>query len=186
MRQDVPLNFKFNEFDYTSEFQSVHANFHYHTSRFDSLTIIVDPNIMLSMMKDIIYFYKRGLVTKDEVLLLQEELYEVIEKMEILTQRGHNEESTECTLYVSYTIVDTNSVIINSEEDGWAFIDPYFFDAMYINNKYVVDQMRDRVLRTKKYSSNITLNNELQQHQFIELLRRQLDSIFEDSILVDI
>ena len=117
---------------------------------------------------------------------MQEELYEVIEKMETLTQKGHNEESTECTLYVSYTIVDTNSVIIDSNEDGWAFIDPYFFDAMYINNKYVVGQMRDRVLRTKKYSSNITLNNELQQHQFIELLRRQLDSIFEDSISVDI
>ena len=163
--QEVPLNFYLSEFSTPTQISAVHKKYKYAASKVNQITAILGPSFILSTVKEIMYFYRRRLITKDELLLLQEDLYKVISKLENDTRKGVDENGVKTDLYCSTLNITSNSIWFKSDnEEGtqfWTYTDP-----ITIYNAEVSKRHKMWIDSLLKYSTLISQSNEIQRSDF--------------------
>lgn len=163
--QDVPLNFYRSEFIIPSQISTIHKQYRYAVSKVNSMIVILCPNTIITSIKEIIYFYKRRLITRDEFLLLQNDLNLLIENLEISTQKGINENGTKIRLFYSTLNITSNCTWFNNgNETGvqlWLGSEP-----VNIYNRMISKKQQNWMESLLKYCTLISQSNEIQRSDF--------------------
>lgn len=85
--EDVPLNFYLSDFKVPQNILTLQKKFVYEYQRIKKQEMIVDNNTLRSSIKDINYFYKRELINNEELEIIQNESYQLVDHLEMLTKK---------------------------------------------------------------------------------------------------
>jgi hypothetical protein len=129
------------------------------------MNFILDTNVFLNLIKEIQYFYQRKLLSKEEMLLLKEEVLQMIEQYDDISQTGISE-TTRVQLYLSSLCVNTNTICFHYEDR----VDPLFwvftFNPVIIQNAEFISMQKKWLNSLKRRSVLITQSNEILQSEF--------------------
>ena len=175
--QKVGSNDMFSEFVLPEKITKTHKTFYEDTQMVPEITLIMDDNVFWSITKDIEYFMKRGLLTKDDVCALQTELHEMVDMLEQLSTDGASLSGAKVSIYISS--VDIEASYLHFESDNFQFSQVRIFSISAIDsyNKGLCNIQKEWIESLKKYSVLISKSGEIQRFEYLKKQREYIDKI---------
>jgi len=175
--QKIGTNDPFSSFNLPEKILDAHKVFYQDTLQIPDITIIMDNNIFWSAAKDIEYFFKRGLLSEDDVKLLQDELYDMINLLEQMTTEGVTKSGTKISIYVS--AVDLEASYLHFESGGVQFSQVRIFSISAIDshNEGLCKIQKEWIESLKKYSVLISQSGEMQRFEYLNKQREHVGKI---------
>lgn len=146
-----------------------------------SHTYIWDQDVFLNRIKIIRYYYKRNLISDEELNLIKKDFHGVIDWMERLVQSGTDETQSRYYFYLSILGVESNCILANRDNEPEAYVGSYSILPMQMTNSEVCNMLQKALCSQKKYSTLITQCNEFLQVKFFEKQRQYLNDIMNYS-----
>jgi len=181
--QEEAFSTPFSEVILTSENKQSIKRYMFDYKRISRIELIVDNNTLLSMIKEITYFYKRKLISDSELAILQSELLELIDYLERIMSEGKNDVGSHVACYLSTFNIETNYSYIQYGRKMLVKFWAYAEIPMIISDPRICLMQKDWLDSLKKYSTLITGSNELQRIQYLEMQREYINNIGKDIIL---
>lgn len=180
--EDVPLNFYLSDFKVPQDIITLQKKFVYEYQRIKKQEMIVDNNTLHSSIKDINYFYKRELINTDELRVIQDELYQLVDHLEMLTKKGVNKVGSDVLIYVSTLNIEVNSLYYESDDQSYSQLWSYFSSQVNISNTEATRNHKYWLESLKKYATLITLSDEVQRSLYLNRQRRLIANIDQDML----
>jgi len=144
------------------------------------IELIIDDNTLLSMIKEITYFYRRKLITDTDIAILQTELFDLVSFVEKFMMEGKNDLGAENICYLSKLDIETNYSYLQFNDQKIVELCIYKEIPAIISDSKVCDIMRKRLESLKKYSTLITGSNELQRTLYLDKQKEYIENIGRD------
>ena len=137
----------------------------------------MDDNVFWSATKDIEYFMKRGLLSKDDVRTLQTELHEMVDMLEQMATDGVSRSGAKVSIYISS--VDIEASYLYFESEGFRFSQVRIFSISAIDsyNEGLCNIQKEWIESLKKYSVLISKSGEIQRFEYLNKQREYIDKI---------
>lgn len=140
---------------------------------------IIDPQMMLNTVKGIQYYYKRHLVSQEEVSLIKQDLFNYLDYAEKVAQEGFNSVGSKVDVYISTLNIETNSNYSNCDDN----IESHFWCYSIIpimSNSLSINIAHKRWLESiKKYAVLITGSNEMLQSEVFRKAKEQVEEYLQ-------
>lgn len=132
---------------------------------------ILDYYFLKNTIRDIQYYYKRKLISDDEILLLQKDLFKVIDTLEYSVKQKKQTEGYANYIYVSTIQVESSGIYCKYDDKEAVNLWISYGINIRSENPEICTTYRFWFNSLKKYSSLITGCNEILQAKFIEKQR---------------
>jgi hypothetical protein len=185
---DLPIHFSFSELEIPERITIIRNKLANVVFEHNNSDLILDPNFFLNLIRDIQYYYKRGLISADELSLLKDELYDLIAHLEPIFRKGINDAGSNTYTYLSSISIDTNIVQMSYKDTITSMIwynpvYPVFEHDAYENiiyRKWLESLKKFSVLITKS-NYGLTADFIKKQQQLINNLENYCDKYETDS-----
>jgi len=173
---NLPLNFHFKDAVLPEEIYIRYKQLKQYEDKLSSCHIIIDPNVFYNLLKDIEYYYKRNLITDEELDILKKELLEYLSFFES-TARNSTETGPVYNWYISSLGIDFNS--------SFCIMDGHLFSSFYvhsINGITLTDpeacsMHRQWLYSLRKYATLVSGSNESQLADFCNKQMQLIESM---------
>ena len=168
----------FSELPVSKEIQAIRKSILDHFPSFGQREYILGRDLFSGIARRIQYFRRLKLISEKEVETLKQELSQLLQKMEMEMETGHNEKGEECSYYFSWLDVETNAICVDCGDKlialCWCFGIPSLHNNSqnYANLEWIESQ--------KKYTILISQSSEFVRSEFIERQRSFIESISEN------
>lgn len=180
---EVPLNYQFANLNIPVEIEDVRSRIHVLHEKVKKVTFIIDRDVFLNLIKEIQYFYKRNLISEEEMNILKSELFDYLDVMESILKKGVDENGTAVVVYLSlFDISCTTSYVVwnDNEEVGlWH----YYGYPVFTRDRGLSKRHREWLSSLKKYTSVISQSNEILQADFFNKQREYVKHIADNIML---
>lgn len=183
-QQNQISDLPYSQVDLSSELKEILKKIRYYYKFIKDTSIILDNNSFLALIKEITYFYKRNLITHEELQNLKSELYEVLDKFEAILINGDNGSGGKFSVYVSILNIETNYSYFHYDGNEIIKFWPNAEIPMVIHDSRVSLIEKEWLGAAKKYSVLITQSNEAQRSEYVSKQKGYIDSLGEELILV--
>lgn len=181
--KEVKLNFHFVDMVIPTEVKKVCDRIHNLQKGIKKVTLIIDKNLHLNLIKEIQYFYVRGLLNETELNMLKEQYLRYMDFSEKIVTKGTDDNGTVYEIYLSMlSINSTTSYTVWDDNEESAFWHNLCY-PLHTQNKVVVKRHIHWIESLKKYSTLITQSNELQQADFLNEQRGHVNNIADKILL---
>lgn len=181
--KEVKLNFHFADMVIPAEVKKVCDRINSLQKGIKKITLIIDKNLHLNLIKEIQYFYVRGLLDETELSKLKEQYLRYMDFSEKIVTKGVDDNGTAYEIYLSMlSINSTTSYAVWDDSEESAFWHNLCY-PLHTQNKVVVKRHIHWIESLKKYSTLITQSNELQQADFLNEQRGLVNNIAEKILL---
>ena len=175
--QKIGINDKFTTFELPKDILETHEIFCQDIQKIPKITIIMDNHIFWSAAKDIEYFYRRGLLTEEDLELLRAELHDIVNMLSEAATKGVSKSGTKMSIY--YSSVDLESSYLHFESGDWHLAQTRVFSISAIDS---YDDRLCRILKEwidslKKYSVLISRSGEIQRFEYMDKQRGYIDKV---------
>ena len=140
----------------------------------NNVVLILDMNVFLNLMKEIQYFYQRKLITGEELLLLKEDSFHLVEQYEQIVQTGKLG-SAKIQLYLSSLCANSNTIYCEYDDK----VEPLFWiftvNPVVIRNSGIISMQLKWLNSLKRQSALITQSNEILQAEFFFQQREYIE-----------
>lgn len=143
---------------------------------------IWDKYFIRSLVNDINYFYQIRLVTRDELLMLRNELFSLVNTLEQLADYGEFDTGNRVETYVSDLIFDTTYIYLSSEFVSISMSSVYFLGAFTSLEK---DACRDMINWVQGLKRSSTLISGVSQYDKIIFFEKQREIIDKGFVIND-
>jgi len=144
-------------------------------------TFILTPNICLSIIKDIQYYYQRKLISKDDLEILKKELLQFINAAENVAKTGRFEGgNSQMDFYISIPYINSNTVYFEYDDVSEVHYWIYPNSPIMVKNSTVSNIHKQWLLSLKKSSTLITQSNEILQVDFFDTQRKLIGKLTDD------
>lgn len=168
---EAPLNYYYADFVIPTEMKELCSRIAVLHTRIKKISFIIDNNLFFNLMKEIQYFYIRGLVSEAELNLLKEELHHYMDDIEKMMSRGIDNNGTSINIYLSvFHINSTTSYGAWDDNEESAFWQHYGY-PLFTRDKEITYRHKRWIDSLKKYSTVISKSNELLQADFLNRQR---------------
>lgn len=164
----IPQDVMLLQDEYVSEIKQLSAS-----------TLIFDRNVYLSCIKEIGYFYKRKLISKEEVLLLAQELLETIDTMEKIATEGKSEQGTIVKLYLSSVDVRSSYSYFEIDSNTFCQLPAFSIYSLESHNAELGVVQKEWIESFKKYSVCISEASETERFEYYEKQREIVNSLMD-------
>lgn len=177
LTQDFPLNFYFSDLVLPAHIKSLRDEYFNYFQQIKNVTFIIDENTLSRFIKEVLYYYDRKLISKEELLLIQKDLYELIDVTYRMTIRGKNDSGSTINIYLSlFDITSTSSYI---EYDDISMIRLWINTITPLNlfDSDIVAVQKKWFTSLKRQSTLITQSGEMQQSEYLNKQRTLIDEM---------
>lgn len=174
------FNYRFADIVIPPEILSVQQGIKESVSNLKNITIMLDRDVFLSIVREIQYYYNRGLISEEDVLILKEKLLKLLDFMGVTMQRGYNESGAKQLYFLSLLGIESNSgyTLYDGNEFSQYWI--YSVNFVTVNNHEICALHRNWFESLRKTSVLITKSNEILQAEFLEKQRKSIENITND------
>jgi len=196
--------FKFSYYRWMHQFQEISLKYSYsdiivpdnlvclqhqateNLKRVYSNIFIFDSNIFLNLIREIQYYYKRRLISDDDYLRLKDDLAGLVDMVENIAQTGYYISNTKYSFYLSSLNIESSS---RFTEFGEHVQSQFFIEALEpitISNPNLCAIHKKWLDSMRKYSTLISLSNEILQARYFNRQRAYIEEIAENVSLISL
>lgn len=136
---------------------------------------IWDEMILLYFVNDINYFVNIRLMTKEEALIIKEELFLLLDNLDKQTFRGAYENGNKLHLYVSRLSFETTYSYVQSEKIKLTLIKAFTLNEVASLREDAFDRIKTWVSSLKRTSTLISGSGEMQRIMFFDKQRKLIE-----------
>ncbi len=153
--------------DVQSEFVRLFANF--------SLVVIFVDDLFLPIVKDIKFFYNIGLVSENELIIMRDELYSLVELLEKYSNMGVNEKGRSMSFFVSEITFDSSYIYIE-RSDGYKIFSTNLYGLNFLGSEdtTICNIQKEWIESLTRYANCISRSGGFERTKFF---RRQRELI---------
>ncbi|MDR3217814.1 MAG: helix-turn-helix domain containing protein [Dysgonamonadaceae bacterium] len=174
------INSSFSDTVLPSEIIDIHKKINSRINLINEITVILNRDILLNLIREVRYYYNRKLISEEEVMLLKNDLTEYVNFFEKVMQKNVNESGPTYYFYLSLLDIESNCICAKFNEK---MVSQYCISA--IKSTVITDQNVCKIQQQwleslKKYSVLITQSNEILQAIFLKKQQEYIESITSD------
>jgi hypothetical protein len=139
--------------------------------KINNVVIVFSPHVFLSAIKEIQYFYRRKLLTKEELQFLKTDILDLIDLGERIAKSGCFSTGAHMDFYLSTLNIHSNSIYVQYDNVRETHLWIYSSNPMIIRNSEICDMQKKWIYSLKKHSTLITESNEILQIEFFNKQR---------------
>ena len=173
----IPIDFSFSEMKISGEVKALCNKLKEMYKGIGNFVTIIDTHTIFNDIKYIQYYYKRDLISKEELASIQEELFMLVDTIELLMRTRVTDEGNKFDFYLSSLNIESNTAY--AVYDGVAETNFWIYPVSPLRTTdKKTCAMHDQWLKSlKKYSTLITQSNELKMTQFMKAQREYISNI---------
>lgn len=156
---------------------NVHKKLSYSVKNCPKTSFIWDMNIFVSFVKEVQYFACLNLISKEDVLCLKEELYQLLTHMEALSITGEFSEGHKVFFYLSSIDFEATYTYIEKLDFQISMLRVYSINSMDSQSPQICKMQRDWIQALKRHSILISESGEAQRIDFIKRQRSVIDTL---------
>lgn len=179
---NIPLNFSLSDIHIPIETYSLYNSLYYNYMKMEEISTILDESIFSSVIREITYYYKRNIIKKDELTALKEELNQVIDRMEVLTEKGTNDAGTKINLFISSFRVESTYFCFEYNDGIYTQVWSHIMPPITMNKPEICTVQKKRIEAYKKFSILITQCNEIQRSEYLNKQRKLINGMTKDLV----
>ncbi len=160
----------------------IKINYYFHLG--DNYTFILDKDIYLNTIREIQYYYKRELISREELNQIKDDFHAYIDYVIKLAQSGANELGGKHTFYISTLNIEANNAYLKYDYTEQSIHWINSIDMVITNDHNTCIMDKKWLDSLKKYSILITKSNEMLQNNFFNQQRRYLDNIENELYII--
>jgi hypothetical protein len=150
--------------------------------KIDNCTLIINPTLISSLITEIQHDHRKGLISKQELYEIRNELTQAITELEMVATKGVSRFGKSITLFISeFSIGPTSLFFAYNQTVGSQFwtcpVTPITTFDPQISKEH-----REWLLSLKKFACSITKSNQMLQANFFEEQREHIQSLVNDKI----
>ncbi|MDR1982150.1 MAG: hypothetical protein LBQ39_11125 [Tannerellaceae bacterium] len=172
---EVPLKFYYSDVVIPQDILSVKEKLKAGGVKNRNNQLIVDPDVFSSLIKDIRYYYDRGLINDAELSMIKKDVSMLIDRMEDLVLTGFLTPKAKSDVYISSINISTTSMCMEYDRNVLSYFYEYFVNLIVIHNIEVCMLHKKWLNSQKRYATLITQSNEALQAEYFSRQREYLD-----------
>jgi len=180
--QQQPLNFCFSDVTLPDDILNLQAKLKAKTPC-GIYTCILDYCFLENTIREIQYYYKRKLISEDEMSLLQGDLYKFIDSLEDTVVHKPEIEDFQNNIYISTTPIDSSVVYCKYDEEQIISLWISYGLNICSSNPGMCNIYRSWLNSLKKYASLISGCNEALQISYINRQREYVKNIINQELI---
>lgn len=173
------LNMPYSDFVVPKKFKDMQLAYNMAFADIQSLELIFDENPLFPFLKEIEYFGKLGILSKEEKNDLYTELLLIVDVLEASALTGSLPGTKNTTdIYLSHTTIGTEIWLLENDSIGsTAWLSSYPNKNIRTQNKQVCKNHKTRINEIKRFSTYITRSGEMARRDFFGKLREELQQV---------
>ena len=171
----LAINSKYSDIVVPPQVLDVHKEYLESSKKVSHYTAIFDFNIVQAVINTIKFYYRRNLITDDELLEMKNELHEVLDGLEQISRTGKNAYGLDNILYLSYLQVESNIILFESESGISVHLLSSGKDTIVTNDVKFCEDQKLWIDSLLKFSVLITRSNEILQAELFTRFRKTID-----------
>lgn len=148
--------------------------------RFKSVHFVFDKHILSFLVDNIRYFYSIGLISRQDIALIREDIRQMISYFEKIAISGRYDNGSQVNLYVSNISFDKNCYNIKIRDQYISIIEAYILNGVASTEKADYDRMEEWILSRVRFSTMISLCGEPQRIAFFNGQRSLLETLDDE------
>jgi hypothetical protein len=174
----IPFDKRFSDVELPKEIEKLHRMLASFGQKLANITYIIDEQVIEKVILEIGYYARLNLISPDELLELQQELFGFLDYMMVQNIEGQTSHGASRTYYLSRQSIDTNCVYCSYDGEEYVKLYIYFESPIIIRNNPQMSQIQKRWFESrKKYSVLVTRSNELLLSEFYNRVRINVASL---------
>ena len=170
---------KFADFILPDKVLKAHETFYKDIQCVPDITLVIDNNVFWSAAKDIEYFYKRGLVSYDDLSALKQELHKIVNTIEQVATDGVSKRGVRINIYISAVDLEASYVHFEYGDKQFAQVRIFSISAIDSYNEGLCKIHKEWIESLKIYSVLITESGEMQRFEYTSKQREYIDTILK-------
>ncbi|MDR3058707.1 MAG: hypothetical protein LBU84_11280 [Prevotella sp.] len=175
LMRELPLDYLFENFKLSPNIVSVGHDLSRLSFKLKNLTFIFDENLYLNVISDIQYFYKRKLVSENDLFAMKESLTSLVDWGKNTMLYDHPDKSA--YFYLSTLSINSTTIYFRFDEteetDVWSFLP----NPIYLNNKSACATHIKWLYSLRRYSALVSGANENLLYDFYNKQYEYIENI---------
>jgi hypothetical protein len=172
---NMPLNFSMRDIEIPEDLMELRRRISKYPE-FIKSTFILDRDAYRNTLQGIQYYYRRGLITNDEIALIQADFYRLMNLIENGIRYNENNKGL-YTYYLSGVKIHASVAFCKTDEFVVVSFWTHMGNQITIRDSEICETHRIWLQSLKKYSSLISECNELLRIKFIEKQREYIENV---------
>lgn len=171
------MNSCFFDMTIPSEIDDIHREYIQACRKTDRVVSIYDENIISALVKTIWYYYRRSLISDEELHELSNEMKMVLDKLEYLAFHGAYGNGPEIALYISELDIESNNTFFEYNDRKSLLSWSASIGPIVIHNQSVCEEQEAYIRSVLKHSTLISLSNEINRIDFFTRQRKIIEQL---------
>ncbi|MDR0811041.1 MAG: hypothetical protein LBN23_02020 [Paludibacter sp.] len=153
----------------------------YYFGKLSNISCVLDSRALEKTLQELWYYYKRKSFSYNDLQQIKSELYDAVEQIAQINLTGQNAFRSNYRFFLSNQAIDTNCASYiydgNQMEQIWIYSE----SPIIIHNNPTIAKLQKQYIKAQlKYSTPLTLTNDLLQMEFYETIKKSIEDILPD------
>lgn len=166
---------KFSEIEISPELEELRCSINAKARTLKNNSFILDPNVFLTPLKLVHYFYNLDLINEEEIKIIKRDFRQILYFAEKMVRTNPSNSESNNYFYLSSFNVDVNSVYYKWNGKATSSFSLNFFNKIVITKPEICEAHKEWFLSLKKYSTLISGSNEVAQAEYFKKQREYID-----------
>jgi len=177
--QKIDVHDKFADFTLPDKILRAHSAFYRNIQTIQTITIVIDNNVFWSAAKDIEYFYKRGLLSYNDLTTLKKELHDIVDALEQMATDGASKWGSKMYIYISAVDLEASYLHFENSSTQFAQVRIFSISAIDSYNEALCKIQKEWIESLKRYSVLISDSGEIQRFEYTDKQREYINTILK-------
>ena len=173
--QKIKPHEKYSDFILPDKVWEAHQTLARTSETVTNVTLIMDQNIFRTIVRDLEYFYKRGLLLTEDLEILKGELYDIADMLEQMAIRGRRESGSKVEMYVSAVDLEATYLYYECGDTQFSQVRIFSISAIDSYDKGICRIQKGWIESLKRYSVLISESGEMQRFEYLKQQREYID-----------
>ena len=178
--QKIKPGDKYADFILPQKVLDAHNTFYLDIQMVPNITIIMDNNVFWSVTKEIEYFWKRHLLSDDDVIVLKKELHRMVDIIEKMATEGLCRNGVQVEMYISAVDLEASYLHYEYGDKQFAQVRIYSISAIDSFDSGICTIQKQWMESQKRYSVLISESGEMQRFEYMDKQREYIDKISQE------
>ena len=179
--EDVPINYFFSDVVFPPEIEELLQEIRSlsdETLYNNEMTVISNPSLCQSIVSEIHYYTKRGLINDVDLQLLKNELLNWVDDTARMIKTGITKQGGRCNYFLSsFDIIESNSIYTSFDVQAESRFWIYTVNPLKVSKPSACKTHKEWLNSLKRYATYITQSNEILQVEFLNRQKQYVQSV---------
>ena len=172
--KSLPPDYSFSDFVLPAEINDLRKKINYYAKLPRNITLLIDREIYISIIREIQYFYRRKLIPDKDLLLLKNELLDLVKEIEEASVKGSIYLNNKFLVYISAFDIISNMAYADFDGKITSYSWPYPVYAIISKDPDICGWHKSWIDSLIEYSTLITKSNDMLR---VDFFKKQYDAI---------